>query len=243
MHGYVFNISYDTGELGANGVVGNEQVNIGGTTVTMPIGAANQLYGGGIIDSTYDGTIGLGWQSQNSISPTPQQTFMEGVQGQLGDPVFACNFRGGAQNSIQFGEADQSLYKGQLTELSIDNSTSSYWAINGVTFSAGGSQIGSSDGITMLMDTGGVGTTTDSQTASDYWGLVKGASQSGGSWTFPCNADFPDLTLNFNGGSSATIPGGVLNADATPSGSNGMCTGGLQATLNGNLIFFFWLFT
>jgi hypothetical protein len=65
--GEIFNISYDTGELGASGVVGTETVDIGGATVTgMPIGAATDLFGQGIIDTTYDGTLGLGWRIQNT---------------------------------------------------------------------------------------------------------------------------------------------------------------------------------
>ena len=66
-----FNITYDVGELGANGIVGTETIDIGGATVTeMQLGLATDLFGQGIIDKTYDGTIGLGWQSQNTSGST-----------------------------------------------------------------------------------------------------------------------------------------------------------------------------
>ena len=67
----------------------------------------------------------------------------------------------------------------------------------------------------------------------DYWTAVKGSQLQGSAWTFPCDtASLPDLTLNFAGGSSATIRGADLNNSAE-AGMNNVCKGGLQATQNG----------
>ena len=98
IQGAQFNISYDVGELGASGPIGTETVNIGGATVTeMIVGAATTLFGAGIIDKTYDGTLGLGWQTQNTEETTdgqrePGPTFMEAIQSQLDKPVFTADF-------------------------------------------------------------------------------------------------------------------------------------------------------
>ena len=77
--------------------------------------------------------------------------------------------------------------------------------------------------ISRILDTGGVGTTTDEQTAMDYWGLVQGAitSSDGSVWLFPCDTPtLPDITLNFASGGSATIKGAMLNLSAQDLGDN-----------------------
>ena len=69
--GSMFNVTYDVGELGASGIVGTETVDIGGANVTeFPIGVATDIFGESIVDSTFDGTMGLGWQSGSSSMPT-----------------------------------------------------------------------------------------------------------------------------------------------------------------------------
>ena len=223
-----FNITYDTGELGASGPIGTETVNIGGATVTdMVVGAATTLFGPGIIDKTYDGTMGLGWKVQNTAESTdgqqdPQPTFMEAIQDQLDEPVFTADFNAQHSESLSFGFVNQSLYTGSLTKLPVDN-RSTFWSIDSVTYSSNGKQLGGSKGISILMDTGGVGTTTDPDTARDYWGQVQGSglSNDGQVWLFPCDTQtLPDLTMNFKSGGSATIKGSMLNQSASDLGQN-----------------------
>ncbi|KAI4149069.1 MAG: hypothetical protein LQ340_004800 [Diploschistes diacapsis] len=234
----MFNISYDTGELGASGQVGTETVNIGGATVTdMIVGAATTVFGLGIIDTTYDGTLGLGWRIQNteeSTSGKPKNgpTFMEAVQSQLDQPVFTADFNPAHEESLSFGFVNSSLFTGSLTKVSIDNSTT-YWSVDGVTYTSGNNKLGGTNGTSILMDTGGVGTTTDPQTAQDYWTQVQGSSLNQDTYLFPCNTQtLPDLTMHFPSGGSATINGSMLNVSAQDAG-NGMCAGGVQATANG----------
>ena len=236
----IFNITYDVGELGASGLIGTETVELGGATIaTMLVGAATDLFGQGIIDTVYDGTMGLGWQSGNSIQTldgqlTPGPTFMQAIQSQLEQPVFTADFRGNSGESLSFGFIDDTLYTGSLNTIAVDNS-SSFWSIQGVRFSSGGKQLGESDGISILMDTGGTATTVSTDVAKDYWSQVSSArfSDNDEIWSFDCStSNLPDLTFNFAEGSSATIPGAILNVSATDNG-DGTCAGGIQGTANG----------
>ena len=236
----IFNITYDVGELGASGLVGTETVELGGATITtMLVGAATNMFGRGIIDTVYDGTMGLGWQSGNSIQTiegqsAPGPTFMQAIQSQLEQPVFTADFRGNSGESLSFGFIDHTLYTGSLNTIAVDNSTS-FWSISGVKFSSGGKQLGESDGISVLMDTGGTATTVSTDVAKDYWSQVSSATFNGDDeiWSFDCStADLPDLTFNFAEGSSATIPGTVLNVSSSDNG-DGTCAGGIQGTANG----------
>ena len=75
---------------------------------------------------------------------------MEAVQPSLDKPVFTADFKAAHAASLSFGFVNQSLYTGDLITLDINNS-SSFWSVDGVTFSSGGKQLGNSDGINVLM--------------------------------------------------------------------------------------------
>ena len=67
LNGYMFNVSYDMGELGASGIVGTETVDVGGANATeFPIGIATDVFGESIVDTTFDGTMGLGFLQQST---------------------------------------------------------------------------------------------------------------------------------------------------------------------------------
>ena len=158
---------------------------------------------------------------------------MEAAQSQLNQPVFTCDFRPNEPETMSFGFVNSSLYTGSLSKLSIDNSTGD-WLVNNVTFSSGEEELGSSAGLTVIFDTGGLGTTVDVQTAKDYWSLVSGSSVSSDLvWSFPCNtAALPDLILNFPGRAEATLSGSAMNGTAESS-DGVICIGGLQVAKNG----------
>ena len=71
-NGKNFNVSYGAtaGENFVAGPVGTETVNIGGATVTMAIGAASSYVGSGMVDSTYDGLVGLAPTGNRSCTST-----------------------------------------------------------------------------------------------------------------------------------------------------------------------------
>ena len=55
---------YGDGSYGAEGLVGSENVSLGGLSTMMPIGAANKTVGH-IVGSTYDGILGMGFMAPN----------------------------------------------------------------------------------------------------------------------------------------------------------------------------------
>ena len=75
-----------------------------------------------------------------------------------------------------------------------------------------------------MIDTGGVGTTTDPSTARDYWQQVDNVQRTQGEYIFPCDTKtLPDLTLEFGTAGSATISGAILNMSATDLGDGSGC--------------------
>ena len=66
LDGMKFNLSYDNGQIGADGIVGTETVMIGGATAkNFTIGVATNLKAD-VINTTFDGVLGLGWPFQNT---------------------------------------------------------------------------------------------------------------------------------------------------------------------------------
>ena len=166
---------------------------------------------------------------------------MEAVQSSLEKPIFTADFKAQHTASLTFGFINDTLYTDKMVTIPINNQ-SSFWSVDGVTFSSNGKSIGSEAGINVLMgtsslvlfflqqpahlllDTGGVGTTTDPSAASDYWSQVKNVQittdNTGlATYFFPCDTQsLPDLTLNFGTAGSATISGVDLNMTATDAG-------------------------
>ena len=155
--GATFDVDYDVGEIGANGIVGLDIVTVGGISVPdMPIGLATNITGEEhLISPDHDGLMGLGWPaSQNTIAvngePEPGPTFMIAVQSYLDEPVFTADFRADHPKSLAFGFVNSSLYTGNLNTIPVDSS-SGFWALNSVTFSSGSNSLGSLSGIDMIM--------------------------------------------------------------------------------------------
>ncbi|KAI9729521.1 MAG: Type I transmembrane sorting receptor [Claussenomyces sp. TS43310] len=210
-----FSIAYGEGGNGVSGPVYTDTVDIGGATVDqMPIGSAN-TYDGLPPGGVKSGFVGLAFQGGNTVRPDKQPTFMEALQPSLDSPVFTTNFQynGG---TLEFGYIDSSLYKGNLTELQIDNVTTyaASWSVEGVHYMSGGADLGTFD---LVFDTGGPMTSGPNATVYAYYAQISGAVDvdgNGKSWNVPCDATLPDLDLQFSSGAVATIPGAsFINGD------------------------------
>ena len=191
---------------------------IGGANLpSMAIGVSNSLrLGQGQTSRNSDGPVGLGFQSINSATPNKEPTFAEALvnAGAVSQPVFTTKLTTGGDGFILFGETDESLYTGSLTQVPVDNSNG-FWFIDGVSFGVNGQQFSSAP-LNMIGDTGGAGLDIPSDALSSYFSNVPGSGQdSNGNYFYPCGTSLPDFNLFFsnvqNGGpSSITIPGGAL---------------------------------
>ena len=143
--GETFDIGYGDGS-GASGYAALESVNIGGATVpNQAIGVANQVVGGAVGDTGYDGIIGLAFEYGNSIRPNQQPTFMENLQQYVDQPIFTTNFHSDNSGTVEFGYVDTALYTGDLQTVSCDNTTdyAGSWTIDSVSFSSNGNSLSS----------------------------------------------------------------------------------------------------
>ena len=80
----------------------------------------------------------------------PGPTFMGAVQPTLEKPLFTADFKAAHAASLSFGFVNDTLYTGQLVTLPINNG-SSFWSVDGVTFSSNGKSLGNGEGINVLM--------------------------------------------------------------------------------------------
>jgi len=250
VNGANFSISYDAGQVYANGLVGTDTVSCGAATVqAMPFGLGTDISQQGMVDSTYDGLLGLAFGFANTLTPTKGPTFMEGLQSSLDSPVFTFNLPlGNAVQMLEFGHVDKTLYSGSLQQVAIKNgsadgkqpsgwfATASY-AVNGKTISSAQQQT--------LFDTGGLAALAHPDAVAAYWATVQGAkdlskASDGSGWSFPCATTPSDLTMNFvapdGSVANATIPGKFLNGTGLFDATNdpGMCTGAFQSDKGGS---------
>ena len=78
----------------------------------------------------------------SQVRPDQSKTFMEYAQSSLDIPVFTANLRPDNQDgTLEFGFIDHSLYSGDLSTVSVNNSTDGSWTVDQVTFATGNVQI------------------------------------------------------------------------------------------------------
>lgn len=228
MDGYTYSLSYADSSH-SSGNAATDTVDIGGATVPkMPFGVCNSLaLGTGQTSRDTMGPVGLGFGVENSIRPTPQATFMEALEPYVSEPVFSTQFRPNNDGTIQFGYSDTSLYTGDLTTISIKNTTQDLegqWGTTSVSFGIGGKQF-SAAALDMDFDSGTSSLSLSSDVASAYFAQVSGASNSGGSYSYPCSSTLPDLDFIFStstaGPSTVTVPGKYIASQNNP--TSGTC--------------------
>ncbi|KAI0173155.1 acid protease [Hypoxylon sp. FL1284] len=235
MQGASFEISYGDGS-GAAGNVGTDTVDLGGATVTaQAVELATAVSQSFVQDPNNNGLLGLAFSSINTVQPQPQKTFFDNVMSSLAEPVFTADLRSQAVGAYEFGQVDASKFTGDMTWVPINN-TQGFWQFTSEQFAVDGGQPQvSTAGAQAIADTGTTLLLADANVADAYYKQVDGAvdDQQQGGFTFPCNAQLPDLQLDV-GGSMATVKGSDINFaqvdDAT-------CFGGLQATTAGLQIY------
>lgn len=246
-----WNVSYDVGEIYANGDLGTDNVTIGDLTANMPIGLATST-SMDFLGQDSDGIFGMAFSAGNQLG-SGLPTFMDAVLPQLDEPVFTFSLPVHGPYSLEFGRVNQSLYNGTLQTVAISNGTrraSLGWHTY-VSYDINGKNVSSRLEETVF-DTGGIEARANADVVEAYWSLVPGSTpplQTGQNWHFPCDEALPDLTYNLVGTDgkfvTATVPGRFFNATALSPGSirGNNCTGGFNANAantQGTMGWAFW---
>lgn len=207
--GATFAVNYGDGSQ-TYGLVGTDAVEVGGISVPnqaieLPYAVSARFAN----DSNRDGVLGLAFQSDNTIKPTPYPTFFESAIPSLQAPVFTANLKAGSAGSYQFGFIDNTAYSGSLQYTPVVNSAnaSGLWAFN---TNSGASVAIADTGTSLLM--------LDDEIVGEYWAPVPGHTSDAEGITFPCGTQLPDFHIQL-GEYAATIPGELINyAPATEPG-------------------------
>lgn len=212
MQGASFSISYGDGS-GAAGNVGTDTVNVGGATVTkQAVELATAVSRSFVDDTANNGLLGLAFSALNTVQPAPQKTFFDNVKSSLAEPVFTADLRAQAAGAYEFGRVDTSKFTGDMTWVPV-NTTDGFWQFTSEKFAIdGGAPQTSTAGAQAIADTGTTLLLADPAVAQAYYSQVDGAQddQQQGGFTFPCNAELPDLQLDV-GGNMATVKGSDIN--------------------------------
>ncbi|KAI1383825.1 acid protease [Hypoxylon trugodes] len=228
MQGASFQISYGDGS-GAAGNVGTDTVNIGGATVTnQAVELATAVSQSFVQDTNNNGLVGLAFSDLNTVQPAPQKTFFDNVKSSLAEPLFTADLRAQAVGAYEFGRVDTSKFTGAMTWVPV-NTTQGFWQFTSEQFAVnGGTPQTSTAGAQAIADTGTTLLLADPAVTKAYYAQVDGAvdDQQQGGFTFPCNAQLPDLQLDV-GGNMATVKGTDINFAQV---DDQTCFGGLQAT-------------
>ena len=225
--GETWNISYGDGS-GASGNVYSDTVSVGTTQVTgQGVETAESVSSEFEEDTDSDGLLGLGFDSINTVTPTPQKTFFFNALPNLAAPLFTADLMKGAPGSYDFGFIDSTKYTGSITYVPVDTSMG-YWQFTGAGYAVGSSAFVSSS-IDAIADTGTTLLLVPQALVTAYYKQVSGAKYdaSQGGYVFPCSDTLPSVTLGIGsydavvpGSYDAVVPGTYLNYAPISSGSS-----------------------
>lgn len=219
LQGASFDISYGDGSF-ANGPVVIDSVDVGGATVQrQAIGIPNQVSDSFIEDVHSSGLVGLSFSKINTIRPDSQKTFFDNIAPDLSSPVFTASLKTGGPGAYEFGNIDESLFQGDLTEVVVDTSRG-FWEFESRAFAVGDQPVqerpggGGAGGLgTAIADTGTSLILMDDEIVASYYEQVDGAFQEDqiGGFVFPCDSTMPDLQVAVGSDYMALIPGENMN--------------------------------
>lgn len=217
----------------ANGPVGQETVSIGGAHVSnQMIGVPNKVSASLATDSDNDGLVGLGFNNINTVQPKSANTFFENVGPSLQKNLFTANLKHKTAGSYEFGHVDTSAFVGKMAFAKVDSSHG-WWMFEANTVKVGDGQTTQfTHAGPAIADTGTSLLLMDPNIVQAYYNNVKGARLNEQGVIFPCTSTLPDLQIQLAPGYMATIPGELINYQAT---GNGMCFGGLQTNTGQNV--------
>ena len=212
--GATFAVNYGDGSQ-TYGTVGTDTVEVGGISVqNQAIELPYAVSASFANDTNSNGILGLAFQSDNTIKPTPQPTFFENAIPSLQAPVFTANLKAGTAGSYQFGFIDNTAYSGSLHYTPVVNSASAkgLWAFD----TNPGANVA-------IADTGSSLLLLDDDIVGAYWAPVPGHTSDATGITFPCDTQLPDFQIQL-GEYTATIAGELINYAPTTDQPGCECT-------------------
>ncbi|KAF2091227.1 aspergillopepsin A precursor [Saccharata proteae CBS 121410] len=223
--GLSWGITYADGSS-ASGNVYNDTMTVGNVTATGQAIEVATTASSAFTSATYDGILGLGFDTLNMVTPTRQATFFDNVKSSLETALFTANLQKNAPGSYTFGYLNASQYTGPITYAPVDPSAG-WWAFNMTGYSTGNAAATPYEPYIGVVDTGTTLLVLPQDIVAAYWGQVANASYSStyGGWTFPCAATLPSWSAVI-GGAAQTVPGSYLNYG--PVDNAGNCFGGMQ---------------
>ena len=214
LQGNSFAITFGDGSNATGNIVGTDTVNIGGATATkQAVELASSVSDSFVADTQSNGLVGLAFSSINTVKPQQQKTFLDTIANDLAQPVLAANLRKNANGFYAFGEVDQTAFQGNLTAVPVDNSNG-FWQMTSNAFQIGnGSLQKSANASPAIADTGTTLLIVDDAVAEAYYQTVDGAQldQQQGLFTFPCNSQLQDLSLQLGDSYMAVLSQDLLN--------------------------------
>ncbi len=91
----------------------------------------------------------------------------------------------------------------------------------------------------MIIDTGSQFINLDEDTVNAYYSVVKGATNTSGSWVYPCDAHPQDMVFHFGQGVKVTLPGGQMSfQNIGQGGKYHLSSAFSELSLADNVIFF-----
>lgn len=215
--GSTWSISYGDGST-ASGNVYTDNVVIGGVSSPNQAVEAASTVAQQFLSSAGDGLVGLAFSSINTVKPQPVKTFFDSVADSLQSKLFTATLKHAAPGSYDFGFIDDSKHSGEIFYTDVDNSQG-FWQ-----FTPSGYSVGQTAGTGSIpngiADTGTTLLLLPDDVAAEYWKGVQGSTldQSAGGYTFPCDAQLPDFTVQMSSG-SITVPGSLINLGSADSSS------------------------
>jgi hypothetical protein len=226
IQGASFSVSYGDGS-GAAGNVGTDTVDIGGATVAaQAVELATSVSRSFVRDSSSNGLVGLAFSKLNTVKPQKQKTFFDNVMPSLAQPLFTADLRKNAVGAYEFGRIDTTKFTGSMAWIPI-NTTLGFWQFGTSKFAVGNGAAAEITPGQAIADTGTTLLLASPHTVSGYYSKVQcpGNPQvcavddpEVGGFTFPCNAQLPDLMLDVGGVYMARVKGADINftqADTT----------------------------
>lgn len=228
MQNYSWNVTYLDGST-AYGTVYNDTVTLGNMNFTNQAVEAAKFASDSFVAASYDGMLGLAFDSLNTVKPKQQRTLFNSISSQLPKPLFTSLLKHNAPGSYDFGYVDTTKYTGAITYANV-STANGWWQFTSQGYSIG-SGAAVSQAVSAVVDTGTTLMVMPSNIVNAYYAKVAGAGYSSayGAWVYPCASSMPNFNLIVNG-AAQTIPGNLMTYG--PIDYNGNCYGGLQANDN-----------